>query len=175
MKPAIIILASIASFLFPENRTCYNDDTSISAGEPIQYEIADTVKFQRELDEILTATNQCRQDKGLTALSLNTTLSSVAQAYAQLMVSKDKLDHGVDDMTSSERMTAAGYNWRNTGENIALHNPLVGAYVVTDQWMKSRKHRKNILSKNFTEIGIGIAGPSKNGLYYYCQDFGRPQ
>ena len=39
-------------------------------------------------------------------------------------------------------------------------------------WMESKGHRMNILSKNYVEIGIGIA-TSKKGEKFYTQVFGK--
>jgi uncharacterized protein YkwD len=41
-------------------------------------------------------------------------------------------------------------------------------------WMDSPGHRRNILDKDFTEIGVAV-GYSVDGRPYYCQVFGRPQ
>ena len=48
------------------------------------------------------------------------------------------------------------------------------AAEVMDHWLKSESHRKNILDKRFSEIGIGIA-PSEKGILYYAQVFGTPK
>jgi uncharacterized protein YkwD len=46
-----------------------------------------------------------------------------------------------------------------------------------DGWMKSEKHRENILSKIYTEAGFGLAiGRNKRGYQIiWVQVFGRPR
>ena len=39
-----------------------------------------------------------------------------------------------------------------------------------DSWMNSPGHKANILSKNFTEIGVGVAKNS-DGTIYWTQQF----
>jgi uncharacterized protein YkwD len=62
-------------------------------------------------------------------------------------------------------------NWSACGENIAWNYKDA---AVMDGWMHSSGHRANILSGNYTEIGVGIA-TNKRGEKYHCQDFGRPR
>ena len=40
-------------------------------------------------------------------------------------------------------------------------------------WMNSPGHRANILSKNYTQIGVGAAKKS-NGTLYWTQEFLKP-
>ncbi len=71
-------------------------------------------------------------------------------------------------------MTRAGYNWRAAGENIAAGYTTVRATV--DGWLKSPGHCKNIMSANFTEVGVGY-GYNANSTYkhYWVTDFGKRQ
>jgi len=41
-------------------------------------------------------------------------------------------------------------------------------------WLNSKVHRKNLLGKDYTEVGIGVA-TNDLGETYFTQDFGRPQ
>lgn len=41
-------------------------------------------------------------------------------------------------------------------------------------WMADPLHRANLLSPNYTEIGVGVA-KTANGKVYFCQDFGKQQ
>src|SRR5919109_1185606 len=69
-----------------------------------------------------------------------------------------------------DRDAVAGYTgWSAIGENIAAGYPTPEAVVAG--WMSSPGHRANILSPNFTEIGIGLAQGGKYGSYW-TQDFG---
>lgn len=95
-----------------------------------------------------------------------------AQEYAELMAAKDQMSHTLNRLTLPAKAKRVGYSFRVLSENIALNTRLDGRSVVIDQWMESKGHRENILTKDITDIGIGIAGPSKQNRYYYCQLFG---
>jgi len=98
---------------------------------------------------------------------------AAAQEYAALMAKEDKLSHTVNGQRLASRVERHNYPWKALGENIAENTSLQGKEVVIQQWMHSTGHRENILSKEYTQIGIGIAGPSKTSKYYYCQIFAR--
>jgi uncharacterized protein YkwD len=57
------------------------------------------------------------------------------------------------------------------GENIAKGQTT--PEQVMNAWMNSQGHRENILNKNYTQIGVGIAKAS-NGQYIWTQLFIRP-
>ena len=127
-----------------------------------------------EIEKILESTNRARAKAGLPRVTLNSKLMRAASDYARSMKVNEQMSHYVKGQTLEDRIDAVGYPWRSIGENVALNSDLDGQFVVEQQWMRSEGHRRNILSSKFTEIGIGISGPSKGRrLYYYCQIFGR--
>ena len=70
-------------------------------------------------------------------------------------------------------MSNDGVTYRAWGENIAYIGGVSDLNALADQfmtnWMNSQGHRENILSTNFTSIGIGIY---KSGdRYYATQEF----
>ncbi|GAB3783849.1 hypothetical protein GCM10028818_42410 [Spirosoma horti] len=125
-----------------------------------------------EKEAILVATNQQRVRRGLPALKQDSKLMQAAQQYAELMAAKDQMSHTLNGLSLVDKANRVGYSFRQLSENIALNTRLDGRFVVVDQWMESKGHRKNILTSGITDIGIGIAGPSKQNRYYYCQLFG---
>lgn len=121
---------------------------------------------------VLELTNAERQNAGLAPLSLNSQLADSAQSYSQVLAGSGCFDHTCGPIPSiADRDGQAGYTgWTSLGENIA------GGYstpeAVVAGWMASTGHRKNILSPEFTEIGIGVAsGGGKFGTYW-TQEFG---
>jgi uncharacterized protein YkwD len=74
--------------------------------------------------------------------------------------------------TLKSRLAAVSYEVRAAGENIAEGQR--DAAEVMSSWMRSRGHRDNILSSEFTEIGTGVA-VGRNGRLYWAQVFGRPR
>jgi uncharacterized protein YkwD len=52
-------------------------------------------------------------------------------------------------------VSAAGYEWSRTGENIAAGYPDLQAVV--DAWMASEGHCANLMNASFREIGMACA------------------
>jgi uncharacterized protein YkwD len=80
-------------------------------------------------------------------------------------------------------MKADGYTWQAAGENIAYISGSGAATIDAGDverlhtlLMNSPGHRANILSGNFTEIGIGITQGDYKGrpAIFVTEDFGRP-
>lgn len=116
---------------------------------------------------IVELVNAERGKVGCPALTLNTTLSKVAQAHSEDMALHQNMSHsGSDGSSPGDRLTDAGYAWSAYGENVAY------GYASPEQvmagWMASPGHRANILNCAFKEIGVGLAQPDD----YWTQDFG---
>jgi uncharacterized protein YkwD len=116
--------------------------------------------------------NQERQKAGLPALQFNNALWTAAYGHATNMARQNMLNHTLDGKGTADRITAAGYRYSYYGENIAYN--YANAQATLNAWMNSPGHRANILSPNFTEMGISMAFNAQ-GQPYYCADFGRPQ
>ena len=109
------------------------------------------------------------------ALTLSATLSRAALAHAQDMVAHDHFEHtGTNGSTPAQRATLAGYQWRNVAENIAA-GPTT-ADVLVDGWLNSPGHCVNIMSAQYSEMGVAFAAneKSKAGIYW-AQVFGRSE
>lgn len=124
---------------------------------------------------IITLTNQSRQEFGLPGLTENAGLDQAAQSKANDMLAKGYFSHNTPDgRTPWSFITAAGYNYLMAGENLAVN--FTEAENVETAWMNSPGHKANILNKNFQEIGIGIS----QGAYqdhtaiFVVQMFGLP-
>lgn len=99
-------------------------------------------------------------------LELNQNLSRAAQAHAEDMQRRDYFDHRSPEGESvGDRAHAAGYPWNYVGENIGWNYRDV-AHVIRG-WRDSPGHCRNMMNRNYTEMGVGIAGA------YYVQVFGR--
>ena len=121
---------------------------------------------------VLELTNAERQKAGLAPLSPNAQLTNAAQTYSQVLATSGCFQHTCGPVPNfAERDGQAGYmDWTSIGENIAAGYPTPEAVVAG--WMASPGHRANILSPNFTEIGVGLV--SSGGKYgtYWAQEFG---
>ncbi|MEU6217506.1 CAP domain-containing protein [Streptomyces sp. NPDC047022] len=116
---------------------------------------------------IVALVNAERGEAGCSPLTLDSTLTKVAQAHSADMAEHQNMSHtGSDGSSPGDRITAAGYNWSSYGENVAY------GYSTPEQvmaaWMSSPGHKANILNCGFKEIGVGLAQPGS----YWTQDFG---
>ena len=113
--------------------------------------------------------NAERTKRGISALTLDSNLSSVATKKSQDMVNKNYFDHTSPTYGSPfDMMKQFGISYRTAGENIAKGQKTPQEVVTA--WMNSEGHRKNILNPNFTNLGVGIAKDSK-GTTYWTQMF----
>jgi uncharacterized YkwD family protein len=120
--------------------------------------------------EVLNLVNAERSKQGLKPLKMNTTLNKSAQAKAKDMHDKKYFDHNSPTYGSPfDQMKQFGYSYSYAGENIAMGQR--SPQEVMKAWMNSAGHRANILSPNFTEIGIGYYSDGN----YWVQQFGKPQ
>ena len=107
----------------------------------------------------------------------NTAMPAVAALTWNDLLAKAAFDHS-DDMkvnnyfshtsgentTAGDRIRLAGYDWRAYGENIALGQTT--EQIVMNSWLNSEGHCKNLMNKNFKEMGVGRSGN------YWTQVFG---
>ncbi len=105
---------------------------------------------------LLASTNQQRTNEGATALSLNSALSSAAQAKANDMVSRDYWSHVTPDGEQPWAFISdAGYSYDSAGENLAYGFATSSETVIG--WMNSPSHRENLLNVAYKEVGFGFA------------------
>lgn len=127
---------------------------------------------------LLSLINAERQDRGLHAYRLQSQLQSAARVHSQDMACNAFLSHtGSDGSSVRDRVEREGYDWSWIGENIfATGDISAGApQRAFDWWMNSAPHRANLLSPNYTEIGLGYRYLSGSGYGgYFTAVFARP-
>ena len=89
------------------------------------------------------------------ALAWDCDLRNAAEAHTQDMVENNFFNHtGSDGLNVGDRVTAAGYQWRAVGENIAA------GYMTEEQvmqgWLDSPGHCANIMNPAFQEFGSAV-------------------
>src|SRR5262245_51152287 len=100
-----------------------------------------------------------RGNNGLTAVSVDPELMKMAQAQAQAMANRDRLDQNVI-RSLNERLKAQGYRARNAAENIgAGYHTLAEAF---SGWRDSPGHRANMLLAGATRMGIAAVYAPKS-------------
>lgn len=125
-------------------------------------------------DEVADRTNATRRSAGLPALLRSVNLMQAAQLQADQMVKAGRMGHelaGQPYPTLKTRLAAVQYAPRAAAENIAEGQRSAGQVIT--MWMDSSGHRANILSRDYTELGTGVAA-ARNGRLYFVQVFARP-
>ena len=123
--------------------------------------------------ELLSDTNEARVREGLGELTLNSSLTNSAQAYADLMAQYQWFDHiGPDGSTLASRVRSTGYTGGWLGEVLYIGPKDDGPTGIVAMWLGSPVHRSALLGDTFTEIGVGCA---VSGDVRWCvMDFGAP-
>lgn len=109
------------------------------------------------------------------ALSYQCTLGEVAQGHAEGMAGQTLLSHlSSNGLGLPERAEAADYAWRSLGENLAVTTRPDNIQRLTESWMASESHCRNIMNPAFSQMGMGQAqGP--DGRFYWVQNLGAPE
>jgi len=110
------------------------------------------------------------------ALAWNSQLTQAADAHSQDMAAKNYFSHtSADGRTLADRINATGYAWSGIGENIAAGYSTVN--IVMDGWMSSDGHCANIMSPNFTAVGLACVPGTTSSTYstYWTMDLARPR
>lgn len=104
---------------------------------------------------LLTDTNQVRQQNGQNTLNSNPQLQAAAQAKAQDMISRDYWSHLTPDGTTPWKfIDNAGYSYQKAGENLAYG--FGSSDEVIKGWLNSATHKANMLDSNYQDVGFGI-------------------
>ena len=131
--------------------------------------VPNLAEVKRLAKEVVTLVNQERAKVGLAPLKDNWQLARVARYKSEDMRDKNYFSHTSPTYGSPfDMMKNFGIKYMAAGENIAMGQQT--AALVMKSWMNSPGHKANILGKNFTEIGVGVA-KNKSGTLYWTQMF----
>ncbi|MBI5569219.1 MAG: CAP domain-containing protein [Desulfomonile tiedjei] len=128
-------------------------------------------------EEILRLTNIERRRESLKPLQHSVALHGLAVRHSKDMCQTKTLEHESEVFPKGrqrfpERLASIGV--RNGGENIAYRTltkkPKVWAQEVVSGWLKSPRHKKNMLNPKFRFLGVGVM-PCRNDLGYATQVF----
>ncbi|GAA5416027.1 hypothetical protein Pryu01_01059 [Paraliobacillus ryukyuensis] len=118
-----------------------------------------TKQFQ---EQVVQLTNKEREKQGLSALQTDNELAGVAQTKSEDMAEHNYFSHTSPTYGSPfDMLKQFGVEYTTAAENIASGQQ--SAQEVVTGWMNSPGHRKNILNKKVTHIGVGYA---KDGAYW---------
>jgi uncharacterized protein YkwD len=104
-----------------------------------------------------------RKQHGEGQVTLDATLTRIAHDQAAAMAAKDVLDHDVLGQFN-KRVSPAGAG--RAAENIAFGYDSFPKTL--DQWINSSGHRRNLLLRNASRVGVASVKSSKTGRMYWA-------
>jgi uncharacterized protein YkwD len=118
-------------------------------------------EIERQMFEMLNAE---RSKIGLAPLIFDSALTEIARLHAADMFRRGYFAHfSPEGRDVSARADAAGVVYSRIGENLAYTPDVTVAHAGL---MRSPKHRENILTPQFTRVGIGVQNAGTNGLMF---------
>ncbi len=127
-----------------------------------QPEVEQSSAFMDQVESmIIVKVNEERSKVGLAPLAINNTMKKYARIKSQDMGDRNYFDHNnPEGELITAQMKRDGVTYMAWGENIAYISGQSDATALANQfmnnWMNSSGHRANILSDNFTDIGVGV-------------------
>jgi uncharacterized protein YkwD len=113
--------------------------------------------------QLLSRVGRARADHGLRPYRVGGALTRIAREQALRMADQATLYH-------NPRLTAEVPNWRHVGENVGTGPDPV---TIHRAFMHSPSHRANILSREFTRVGVGAV--ERNGSVWVAEVFKTPR
>jgi uncharacterized protein YkwD len=147
------------------NRTPVGQRSTVTPSQIVSTsESSSSQRFSVLTMVVFDETNTARRAAGAPPLQQSEVLAAAARARSADMVRRNYFGHvtpdGCDLECHSATITFSASMW---GENIAWYEPYfflteteLGAHFVRE-WLKSSGHRLNMLNREFTHQGIGIA------------------
>lgn len=121
------------------------------------------------VEQVVMQANADRARLGLPVLRLDHTLNLAAFAKAEDMLANDYFAHvSPEGVKPWHWFKAMGYTYSHAGENLAIG--FDDSSDLERSWMASPKHRANILSSDYSDMGVAIV--YKNGQQMVVQLFG---
>lgn len=161
---AIGLISALSSHGSSDN----NSSASKTTGSTTTGSQTSTNGTSSEKQQAFALLNQDRAANGLPALTLNSKLTSLADAYAADMIKRGYFSHyNPEGQSPFDRMNNAGISYKTAGENLAINTNVSAAEAA---FMKSSGHRANILNSSYTDVGIGVVH-SSDGSVYVVQEF----
>jgi uncharacterized protein YkwD len=142
---------------------------------------AQSLDLSHAAEAIVAGSNGVRRANGLPSLSIESRLGKTARDFAEHLAKTDNLSHEADGRQPADRAKRHGYDYCMVAENIGYQFRSDGFKSVSQLsagfvtgWENSPEHRRNLLDREATETGVGLARSAKTGRHYAVQLFGRP-
>jgi uncharacterized protein YkwD len=163
LSGAVLLIGAVwqrAPALLAHAQTCAPRPSIASADERVEAAVFDMINAERSA-------------RGLPPFVLSAQLTQAARRHSTDMASRDFFSHeGSDRSDFVKRIDGTCYRFSTAAENIA------GGYggdlkAMVKGWMDSPPHRESILSRDYTEAGVGYATNLNSGLvHFYTMNFG---
>jgi uncharacterized protein YkwD len=125
---------------------------------------------------MLCLVNQAREQRGLDPFTAPPSLARAAGRKSADILRCDEFSHEACGREFTYWIERSGYQGCRMGENIAYGGGSSATpRSVFRMWMNSTGHRRNILSRSFEEIGIGLQVgelDGNGGAHVWTQQFG---
>jgi uncharacterized protein YkwD len=149
VRPNALLLAFLA--LTGVLAGCTGTETYVPKADPTMYRSMAQPGVQLDDAAAASMISGYRANNGLQAVTLDAELTRLAQAQAEIMAKRDKLDHAAGKPFLG-RLKASGYDAKTAAENIgAGYHTLAEAF---SGWRDSPPHKANMLLKGATRMGI---------------------
>lgn len=174
-RPVARLLSSSKQEVPPRVRSRLLNRAFESASEPSTESSSTTASVTATTDEkrAFDLINSERRASGRKELVWDGELTRMARYHSSNMAQRGFFNHvDRDGLDLSGRAAVFGVrSWRALGENIAYNQGYDDptAFAV-ERWMISDQHRENILNREFTHAGLGIA-KAKDGRVFFTQVF----
>jgi uncharacterized protein YkwD len=111
--------------------------------------------------DAVNAINAYRTQNGLPPYTVNAQLTQAAQAHSEDMACNNLFVHtGSNGSTPTTRVASAGYQATYVSENVYGRYPAPSAQEAVTWWATDQidpRHNENLVSTQYTEIGVGYA------------------
>ena len=124
---------------------------------------------QARVNNVITAVNAYRAQSGMKPYTVNSQLTNAAQSHANDMACNQLFGHtGSDGSTVTSRVAASGYIAAFSTENVYGSYPPLSGQEAVNWWINDQtdtRHRLNLVSDTYIEIGVGYAFFDNYGYY----------
>jgi uncharacterized protein YkwD len=152
---------------------CAGGDNFAPKAEPSFYRDLAAPGAQLDTAAAASMITGYRANNSLPAVTLDPELTRLAQAQAEIMAKRDKLDHNAGKPFVA-RLKTSGYDAKSAAENISAgYHTLAEAF---SGWRDSPPHRANMLLKGATRMGIAaVYTPSSKYKVYWALILAEPE
>ena len=119
-------------------------------------------EIKDDAEAMLKMLNAARVAEGAKALTRDSALDKIAKAHSDQMAKAKMIGHDVGTGDPAQRIKAAGAKAKIAGENVASAASTQNAHRAL--WA-SPSHRSNMLSGDFTRVGIAVVKDSEGRVW----------